>query len=81
MKHPLVGDPVYLTRQPWVAGTALDLKNVLAAFPRQALHAKRLTLEHPESGEELSWESDLPKDMLDLLAALHEDKRQGSLDD
>ena len=70
MQHPLVGDPVYRGRQRWLAGTPDDLKQVLQAFKRQALHAKRLTLKHPESGEELSWQIALPDDMQQLLVAL-----------
>lgn len=72
IKHPLLGDPVYLTRQKWVAGTAPELKLVLGDFSRQALHARRLTLVHPESGDTLEWESELPEDMQLLLAALVE---------
>jgi 23S rRNA pseudouridine1911/1915/1917 synthase len=44
-------------------------------FPRQALHARRLTLTHPVSGEQLSFESPLPTDFVELLAALDEDLR------
>lgn len=70
IKHPLVGDPVYLTRQKWVAGTEPELKQVLSSFSRQALHARRLTLVHPASGDTLEWESDLPSDMQQLLVSL-----------
>ncbi|MGS2717970.1 23S rRNA pseudouridine(1911/1915/1917) synthase RluD [Eionea flava] len=72
IKHPLVGDPVYLARQKWVAGTVPELKVVLSHFSRQALHARKLTLVHPSSGDTLVWESDLPGDMQDLLASLAE---------
>lgn len=72
IKHPLLGDPVYLSRQKWVAGTAEPLKAVLKPFSRQALHARRLTLEHPESGDTCVWEADLPDDMQSLLNALAE---------
>jgi 23S rRNA pseudouridine1911/1915/1917 synthase len=60
--HPLVGDPVYGKRK---CGDAL-----LDAFPRQALHAWRLALVHPGTGAELGWESPLPQDIAELLAAL-----------
>jgi 23S rRNA pseudouridine1911/1915/1917 synthase len=33
----------------------------------------RLSLEHPLSGEQLSWEAPLPEDMQVLLAALEAD--------
>ena len=63
--HPLVGDPVYLSRKP--------PSPLLAAFPRQALHARRLELPHPETGESCSWESPLPADLGELLTALRDD--------
>jgi 23S rRNA pseudouridine1911/1915/1917 synthase len=44
-------------------------------FGRQALHARRLGLVHPASGEEMSWESPLPADMVALLAILAEDAK------
>ena len=74
IKHPLVGDPVYLNKQKWVAGTPPKLKNYLHAFSRQALHAKKLTLVHPASGDTLMWEADLPDDMQQLLYALDADE-------
>jgi len=73
IKHPLLGDRVYLSRQRWVSGTSEPLKEVLKSFGRQALHAKRLTLTHPHSFEEMSWQVDLPEDMQGLLQALHEE--------
>ena len=63
--HPLVGDPVYLTRKP--------ASPLLAAFPRQALHARRLELPHPESGATCAWESPLPDDLSGLLEALRDE--------
>ncbi len=63
--HPLVGDPVYgrATRR----GVPL-----YADFPRQALHAWRLTLLHPRSHEEMGWEAALPADFAELLIAARE---------
>jgi len=75
IKHPLVGDPVYLGRQRWLAGTDKTLKQVLIDFPRQALHAKKLTLVHPDTGETMSWESELPDDIQRLLLALKADQQ------
>jgi 23S rRNA pseudouridine1911/1915/1917 synthase len=40
------------------------------AFPRQALHAFRLTLAHPGDGRELRFEAPMPPDMNDLIARL-----------
>jgi 23S rRNA pseudouridine1911/1915/1917 synthase len=77
INHPLVGDPVYLGRQRWLAGTPKELKQALIDFPRQALHAKKLSLIHPSLEEECVWESDLPQDMQNLLIALDKDQRNG----
>jgi 23S rRNA pseudouridine1911/1915/1917 synthase len=40
------------------------------AFPRQALHARRLAFHHPRNGRELRLEAPLPRDMADLVAGL-----------
>jgi 23S rRNA pseudouridine1911/1915/1917 synthase len=68
--HPLIGDPVYGTRagravtRPGPAGVAI------AAFPRQALHARLLGFTHPATGEKLSFESPFPADMEELKTNL-----------
>ena len=62
VKHPLVGDPAYGPRTQRAA--------LLMDFPRQALHAWRLAIVHPLSGEEMEWESPIPADFSNLLAAL-----------
>ncbi|MEO0442576.1 MAG: 23S rRNA pseudouridine(1911/1915/1917) synthase RluD [Pseudomonadota bacterium] len=67
LKHPLVGDPLYLGRKPWLAGTSAALKAELAGFSRQALHAKKLSLIHPGTAEPMSWQVDTPDDMQNLL--------------
>ncbi len=61
--HPLVGDPVYRAGRGAPPGA-------LADFKRQALHAFRLGLVHPASGESLQWEAPAPADMQALLAEL-----------
>ena len=70
IEHPLIADPMYggKVRFPKKADEAL--KDVLKGFNRQALHAKKLTLMHPISGEEMSWKAPLPQDLQDLLQAL-----------
>ncbi|TNE71468.1 MAG: 23S rRNA pseudouridine(1911/1915/1917) synthase RluD [Gammaproteobacteria bacterium] len=72
IKHALVGDPVYGGRMRLPKGATEELRQALGAFDRQALHARQLTLEHPETGEEMTWETPLPADMVQLLAALRE---------
>lgn len=59
--HPLLGDPVYRGKnQP----------PGLPAFQRQALHAVRLGLVHPKTGEEMEWEAPPPLDFAELLNTL-----------
>ncbi|WP_250656795.1 23S rRNA pseudouridine(1911/1915/1917) synthase RluD [Alkalimarinus coralli] len=70
LHYPLVGDPVYGGRLRMPAGASEEVADTIRNFNRQALHAKKLTLTHPESGEELSWEIDLPEDMTHLLTML-----------
>jgi 23S rRNA pseudouridine1911/1915/1917 synthase len=55
--HPLVGDSLYAG--PMTLG-----------IDRQALHAFRLSFEHPISGKALSFEAPLPVDMVALLDTL-----------
>lgn len=73
--HPLVGDPVYGGRMRLPKGGSQAMIQAVQHFPRQALHARRLGLAHPVTGEAMSWESPLPADMLELLAILAEDAR------
>lgn len=55
--HPVVGDPWY--GRPWRVES-----------PRVFLHATRLTVEHPTTGEALSFDSPLPADLLAVIAGL-----------
>jgi len=69
--HPVVGDPVYIRRIPAAAkGLAQPERGLLLDFPRQALHAARLGFKHPRTGEMLSFETPIPRDMQSLLNAL-----------
>ena len=73
--HPVVGDPVYGTRRRYPSGASDELRATLDAFGRQALHAAQLALQHPVTGEALSWQAPLPDDMQELIAALAADQR------
>lgn len=57
--HPLLGDGVYG-----------KTRHGLPAFARQALHARRLGLIHPRTGEALQWEAPIPDDLQTLLETL-----------
>ncbi|WP_460526724.1 23S rRNA pseudouridine(1911/1915/1917) synthase RluD [Chitinimonas naiadis] len=69
--HSLAADPVYGGKQ-YVVSPALAA--MLAQFSRQALHAARLALVHPDSGQTMEWTSPLPDDMQALLQQLREEK-------
>jgi 23S rRNA pseudouridine1911/1915/1917 synthase len=63
---PVVGDPTYgRPRYERVRNTPLE--KTLRAFPRQALHAERITFRHPESGDPIEVVAPLPADMAELL--------------
>ncbi len=55
MGHPVVGDPLY------------GYKTQRFALKGQLLHAFRLTLTHPATGEEMTFEAPLPDDFLRVL--------------
>jgi 23S rRNA pseudouridine1911/1915/1917 synthase len=73
---PILGDPVYGGRLRLPPGAGSELQAQLTGFRRQALHAARLTLTHPSSGETVSWSAPLPADMTRLLETLRTDARQ-----
>lgn len=73
LKKPLVGDPVYGGRMKVPGDCTPALRECLQHFKRQALHAGRLGLDHPESGESLEWRVEMPEDLRALLTALRED--------
>jgi len=59
--HPLVGETVY---------SASRRSHLKIPFPRQALHAERLGLNHPITHQNVQWEAPLPEDFATLLQAL-----------
>ena len=67
IKHPLFNDEEY-GGDHILKGTTFTryqqfVKNCFKILPRQALHAKSLSFDHPVSGKRLSFDSDLPDDM------------------
>lgn len=70
---PLVGDPVYGGRFRIPPGASPTLVESLREFPRQALHARFLELDHPATGVRMKWESPLPDDFNWLLSLLRQD--------
>ncbi|MEY8194244.1 MAG: 23S rRNA pseudouridine(1911/1915/1917) synthase RluD [Cycloclasticus sp.] len=70
LNHAIVGDPVYGGRFRAIANASELLSDTLRSFRRQALHAARLGVVHPISGEEISWDCEMPEDMKNLVQVL-----------
>ena len=43
------------------------VENCFRIIPRQSLHAKSLAFEHPKTGKWLEFNSDIPKDMQEVI--------------
>jgi 23S rRNA pseudouridine1911/1915/1917 synthase len=67
--HPLIGDSVY---QKGGQKCVPQLRELLNGFPRQALHATQLALDHPVTGERMEFHAPLPEDMEELLDRIDE---------
>jgi 23S rRNA pseudouridine1911/1915/1917 synthase len=69
--HPIIGDRLYSSGFATKAALLQEpARSIAAHFPRQALHAYLLGFEHPLTGEEMAFESQLPGDMSELAEAL-----------
>ena len=75
-RHALLGDPVYGGRLALPKGASQELITVLRRYRRQALHAAKLGLAHPISGEPLQFEVPPPADFENLVDALRKDARR-----
>jgi 23S rRNA pseudouridine1911/1915/1917 synthase len=58
--HPVLGDRVYVR----------GYEGPLVPAPRVMLHAAELGFEHPGTGQEMRWTSELPEDMSEMLTFL-----------
>ncbi len=67
MGHPLLGDTVY------GGGKSRFEREHAKLLSGQALHAKKLTLTHPRTGERMTFESSLPEDFSKLVRILEND--------
>ncbi len=71
IKHPLFNDEEYggekILRGTTFAKYQQFVRNCFAILPRQALHAKSLSFDHPVTGKRLSFDSELPDDMKELI--------------
>ncbi len=74
VNFPLVGDPAYGGRFRIPPAASPTMVQALKDFPRQALHARFLELDHPVTGQRMKWESPLPDDFVWLLTLLRQDR-------
>ena len=75
LHHPLVGDPLYGGRPQLTKGVDPRVSEAIKGFPRQALHATALGLNHPASAETMYWQVPFPEDLLELLGLLRQEHR------
>ena len=71
LKHPLFNDVEY-GGDRILKGTTFNkykqfVENCFKIIPRQSLHAKSLSFDHPVSGKRLHFESSLPNDMTEVI--------------
>lgn len=70
-RHPLFNDEEYggekILRGTTFAKYQQFVRNCFAILPRQALHAKSLSFDHPVTGMRLSFDSELPDDMNQVI--------------
>ena len=73
--HPLLGDQVYVSRVRVPAGASETLNDQLRGFRRQALHASKLGLVHPRTGEEMMFEAPWAEDFAALVEVLRSENQ------
>lgn len=75
--YPLVGDNVYGGRLKIPPDCNDDFAQALRSFKRQALHATRLELVHPDEGKGvMHWQVEMPEDMSKLVSLAELDLNQ-----
>jgi len=75
--HPVMGDETYATGfKTKISRLGPRARAALEALGRQALHAYLLNIEHPETGENLEFQTELPGDLRRLRDALAADTPQ-----
>ena len=68
--NPIVGDIEYGGQYRRSKSDGPKLEEILKAFPRQALHARKLVLNHPKNGKNLTFRAPIPVDFQNLLEAM-----------
>jgi 23S rRNA pseudouridine1911/1915/1917 synthase len=66
-KLPIVGDKIYDPAKSISKGSSKELIQIIRSFPRQALHARLLSFDCPETQKQISFEAPIPQDMINLI--------------
>ncbi|MFC6052457.1 RNA pseudouridine synthase [Acinetobacter sp. Ac_877] len=73
--YGLIGDQVYMPRVRLPAGSSELLADTLRGFKRQALHAAKLGLVHPKTGEDMMFDAPWPEDFTQLVEVLRTENK------
>jgi len=71
MGFPLIGDKVYGHKRPR-SNRGFGNDSLLEGFPRQALHAEKLAIDHVRTGKRMDFHAPLAKDLEALLNTLRQ---------
>ena len=66
-KLPIIGDKTYDPSRSIAKESSLKLAHIIRSFPRQALHARFLSFECPETKKQISFEASIPADIANLI--------------
>ena len=69
-KLPIIGDKTYDPLKTITKGSSKELIEIIRSFSRQALHARLLSFECPDTQKKLSFEIPMPSDMKNLISSL-----------
>jgi 23S rRNA pseudouridine1911/1915/1917 synthase len=70
LKYPLVGDKTYAHQRKSRPVREEEDEAPVGLFPRQALHAEKLGIDHPRTGERMNFFAPLADDLRELLSDL-----------
>ncbi|MFP4458115.1 MAG: RluA family pseudouridine synthase [Candidatus Zixiibacteriota bacterium] len=78
--HQILGDPTYAGRMERIGGISpmhrIFAKRLVDLTDRQMLHAEKLVLDHPITGEKIEARAELPADMAQILEILEKEKNK-----
>ena len=66
-KLPIIGDKTYDPSRSIAKESSPELVRIIRSFPRQALHARFLSFECPETKKQISFEASIPADITNLI--------------